>query len=220
MVNIPIDVNIGAYVTQIIIWVGYTCLGFLLVGVMGFIYYYITFNIKADVWKLYGSSKNNYYSVGRKKTNRVKWINNKTAWKSMWPLFNKNEHEPFNNDHIYAGNRIQVFDLNGVWIPGSINLDINKDGIIAAISPVPNYIRNWQSIQHKKHAEEFSKHNFWEDNKYFLMGVLAVLICCVLCGVTVYFTYNFASGGTEQISGLADALRNFNVAQGVPKPGG
>jgi hypothetical protein len=156
------------------------------------------------------------FSVGKEKNNRFKWIKNKTAWKKLWPLFNKNEIEPFDSEYMYPGNKVYAFDFNGVWIPGRINIGKTEEKFRAEINPVPHYVRNWQSLQYKKHAQEFAKHNFWEDNKQFIMAVVTVAICCAVCLGTIYFTYEFGVGGVENAGNLADALNNFgtNIVSG------
>ena len=104
---------------------------------------------------MFGSGKDGVFSIGKKKKNRFKWIKKRTAWKPMLPLFNKQEVEPFDSEYIYPGNQVYAFCLNGEWIPGRVNIDKDEDTIRAEINPVPYYVRNWQSLQHKKNAQEF-----------------------------------------------------------------
>lgn len=200
---------------QIIYWVGWSLLGIIIIGLFLVVFYYLTFNIKAETWQLYGSGKDGIFSIGKKKTNRLKWINRRSAWKPLFPLFNKNEIEPFDSEYIYPGNKIYGFILNNSWFPGRINIDQDEETIRGEINPVPYYVRNWQSLQHKKHAREFAEHNFWEDNKYFFMVIVTAALCLIMVGLTVYFTYKFASGGNAAMSNLADAIRNMNTIGGI-----
>jgi len=85
----------------------------------------------------------------------------------MYPLFNKKDIEPFDQEFVYPGKQIYVFDLNGAWIPGRININKTEGKLRAEINPVPYYVRNWQSLEHKKNAQEFSEHDFWAENKIF-----------------------------------------------------
>ena len=209
-----ISINLASYVSQIMYWVGIILASFFSIGILYFIYHMQSFKIKATVFPLYGSGKDGVFSIGQPKGNKIKWVKKRTAWRSLWPLYNKIDREPVDSEMIYPGNRIYVFSLNQQWSPGRINISQTEEQIRGEINPVPFVVRNWQSLEHKKNAIEFAQHNWWEDNKYFIMGVIAVLICCILCGVTVYFTYKFATGGVQASSNLADAIRNFGTIPG------
>ena len=90
---------------------------------VGIAYYYFSFPLKVTVFPLYGSSKDGYFSVGRPRSNKVKWIRHRTAWKRMKPFMNTKEIEPFDSEFIYPGKQIYAFELNGEWIPGRVNID-------------------------------------------------------------------------------------------------
>ena len=203
------------YISKIMYWVGYVLLIIVILGLFVAIYFFLQFNIKAEVYTLYGSGKDGVYSFSKPVRNRVRWINKKTAWRAIFPLFNKKDIEPFDQEYIYPGKNIKAFDFNGEWIPGRINIKQNEDTLKAEINPIPYYVRNWQSLKHKEHAQEFAEHNWWADNKYFFMVIITAGLCLVMVGVTVYFTYNYATGGLNAANGIADALRNFNTIPGV-----
>lgn len=194
------------------IYVGYSLLGLVLVGVMFTAYYFATFDLKVTVFPLYGSSKDGFFSVQKPKTNRVRWANNKTEWRRMWPLFTRKTEQPFDSEYIYPGKQVYAFELNDSWVPGRVNIDTTEDKMRCYINAVPHHVRNWQSLQHKKHAQEFAQNNFWEDNKMFIMGVITVLICCACCLATVYLTYTYFAPGKENIAQFASAIRDMNTA--------
>jgi len=174
------------------------------------IYYYITFNIKATVFPLYGSGKDGVFSVGKPKTNRVKSIRKGNVWKSLWPLMNKKQREPFDAEFIYPGKRIYVFELNGEWSPGRINIQQTEDQIRAEINPVPYWVRNWADAESRIDEVEFSQQDWWAENKNMIYMLISVAICCALCGITVYLTYKFAAGGTIKIDSLTSALKGIS----------
>jgi len=206
-------IDFSIYISQIMNWVGIIFISAFCIGTLYFLYHILSFKLNATVFPLYGSGKDGVFSFGKSKRNKIKWINKKTAWRSLWPLFNRVDREPFDSEYIYPGNRVYVFELGDEWSPGRININLSEEKLRAEINPVPFVVRNWQSLTHKKNAAEFAKHSFWEDNKYFIMGVVAVLICCVLCGVTIYFTYKFATGGVQQSAALTNAIKNIgNIA--------
>ncbi|MBU1456908.1 MAG: hypothetical protein KKD01_19510 [Proteobacteria bacterium] len=209
-----ISINLAGYISQIMYWVGIILASAVSIGVIYFIYHSMSFKISATIFPLYGSGKDGVFSVGLPKRNKIKWVNNHTAWKSLWPLFNKKQREPFDSEMIYPGNKIYVFSLNDEWSPGRININQSESQIRAEINPVPFVVRNWQSLEHKKNAMEFAQHNWWEDNKYFMMGVVSVLICCALCLATIYFTYKFTTGGVQASQALTEAIKNFGSIGG------
>jgi len=218
MVSVPGMENVGSYIFpylgQIMYWTGIIIGSGIMIGVLYAIYYYLQFNIKATVFPLYGSGTDGIFSFGKPKSNRIKWIEKRTAWKSMFPLFNKKVHEPFDDEYMYPGKRVFIFELGDRWIPGRININKSENEIRTEINPVPYSVRAWEALQYQKNAAEFAEHNFWEDNKYFIMGVVSVLICCILCGVTIWLTYKFSVGGVDSAARLTDALKNFGTIQG------
>lgn len=218
MVSIPglENVNFALYVGQIIYWMTYGMIGLVVCVGLAAAYYYLTFNIKATVYPLFGSGKDGVFSIGKPKTNRVKWCNKHTAWRSLFPLFNNKDREPFDDEYMYPGKQIYVFELNDQWFPGRVNVTQTEQEIRGSINPVPYYIRNWQSIEHQKNAVEFAKHNFWDDNKTLIIALIAGGLCLVLCGVTIYFTYQFAAGGTAAMDRLSQAIQGMTQIQGRP----
>lgn len=215
--------NMNAIMGQTVYWFGIFLIAIVLIIVMVLIYYFTGFPIKATVFPLYGSGKDGVLAPGMMKKNRVKWVNHRTAWRSMFPLFNRVDREPFDSEYLYPGKgkkgkNIYVFEFNDTWSPGRINIDQSEDAIRAEINPVPYYIRNWQSLQHKKNAMEFAKSGFWEENKGFFITLGVVLFCCVLCGATVYLTYKYAAGGRQDARMIADAIRGFAGAGGQTIP--
>lgn len=197
--------NLGTYLVIMIVIFG-----------IFFIYWYMSgFKINATVVPINGSGQKGTYSLGKVKYNKFKWIEKRTAWRPMKPLFNKKKIEPFNPEFIYPGNRVIVFEYGDYLIPGEYCLNEIAGKLEAKISPVPYYIRNWQSYSHKRNNLEYASHDFWENNKYFILGVITVLICCAACIITVWLTYKFAAPGTQAMNNLADSIRNLGVIPGM-----
>jgi len=180
----------------------------------GFIatYYWLTFNIKATVFPLYGSGKDGVFSVGKPKTNRVKATKKGNVWKSLWPIMNSKQREPFDAEFIYPGKKIYVFELNGEWSPGRINIQQTEDQIRAEINPVPYWVRNWADAESRIDEVEFSQQDWWAENKSMVYMLIAVGICCLLCGVTVYLTYEFATQGAGKIDLMTSAIKGISGA--------
>lgn len=227
MALIPVEIAWAPIITKVVYWLGYFLVMALFLGAMVVMYFLMQFRIKAETFVLYGSGQKGQFSFSKPKKNRIKKMRNGSSWRALFPLFNKKDIEPFQQEFIYPGNMVKAFIFNDEWIPARINIlgegEMVGQGkgkpkaldLSAQISPVPHYVRNWQSIKHKEHAQEFAEHNFWEDNKYFFMVLLTASLCLVMVGLTVYFTYNYATGGLNAVSGLTEAIRGFNTAGGI-----
>jgi len=214
------NINWMGGVSQVIYWVFYAMIGLFIIIAMVAVYYWLSYKIKVDVYPLYGSGKDGVFSVGKRKSNKVKWSKDKSSWQKLYPLFNKKKLEPFDDEFIYPGKKIIAFELNQQWFPGRINIQQTESGIRGEINPVPYWVRNWQAIEHKQNAIDFAKHDFWSDNKNFIWMLLSVGICCALCLGTVYFTYKFAAGGTASMDKLTEVLKNIGGQSGVGAPPG
>ena len=186
-------------------------------GVMWMAVYLMSFPIKVTLIPLFGGVEDNTFSIGKKKNNRVKWNKARTEWRPLFPLFNKKIKQPFKDNEIYPGKQVFAFELGDTWIPASLEITKNeKTDISAKINPVPYSIRSWQSLTHKKNAQEFAKPGFWEENKQLFLTIGTVLICCVLCGAVIYFTYKFAGAGRSEVKALTSAIEGFGNIGGIP----
>lgn len=208
------NINMAPYLGQIMYWIGWGLLGVIILAIMITFFNVSQYRITAWVYPLYGGGKDGNFSIGKRKKTRVRWINNRSAWKSLHPLFNKKEREPFDSQYIYPGNEIYAFENNDEWLPGKIEIKQDNEKKAVSITPVPYYIRNWQSLTHKKNAQEFAKQGFWEDNKhmFFILGM--GLLCCVMVIATVYLTYKFSAGGRENIQMLTQAIQGLGSIGG------
>ena len=211
-------ISMGPLAAAMAQWFGIFLLAALIITAFVMIYYFTSFPISADVFPMYGSGKDGVLAVGIKKKNKVKWINHRTAWRSMFPLFNKIDRDQFDSEFIYPGKgkkkQVYVFDFNEQWNPGRINIEQTEEEIRSQINPVPYHVRNWQSLQHKKNAQEFAKNGFWEENKSFFTVLAVVAFCCILCGTVIYFTFKYAGGGREDALMIANAIKGFASGAG------
>jgi len=209
-----ISINLAGYLSQIVYWVGVGLASLASLVVLYIIYHMSSFKIKATVFPMYGSGTDGVLSIGKPKGNSIKWVNKHTAWRSLWPLFNKIDREPFDSEYIYPGNRCYVFSLNDEWSPGRININCSEGKIRAEVNPVPHYIRNWQSLTHKKIQLEFAQESFWEKNKMIITTMVCCIFILVACLATVYFAYKFSTGSVQSSTALADAIKNFGSIAG------
>ena len=211
------SVNWLSALGPIMYYVGIFFLAIIILGVFVALIYVMKFNIKATVIPMFGSGKDGTFSFGKPKKNRIRWVNHRTAWQSLFPLFNKKEREPFDSEYVYPGNQIFVYVLNDSWVPGRINIDQTEDELRAEINPVPYYVRNWQSLTYRKHELEFAKLDFWSENKQLLITLGVIALCCILCGAVIYFTFEFAGGAKQSMDVLSKAIKGIeNIAGNSP----
>ena len=209
--------GLGNMMPQLMKWGGYLVISGTLMFALIVVYYVLQFNIKVDVFPLYGSGKDGVFSVAKRKTNRARWIKGKTAWKPMWPLFNKQEIEPFDSEFIYPGNQVYVFDLNGRWIPGRVNINRTEEDIRGEINPVPYSVRKWESLKYKQNNIEYAEHDFWTDNKVLIIGLIFSVAMIIAACTMVWWTYQLAGGGRNDIQALTNVLKNINTIPGAPR---
>lgn len=209
-----VAINWGGMAAQVVYWLGYAIVVIVMLVVMYFVSNVLRFNIKVDEYPLYGSGNTGQFTVGKKKTNRAMWINNKTAWRSLYPLFNRKDREPFPPEYMYQGRQAYAFNMDGEWIPGKIDIQKSSTEMKAQLIPVPHYIRNWESLQYKKNAQEFAKQDWWSENRMIVMALIAVAVCCALGAFTVWITYKFAAPGVDQMSALTTAINSMNTIPG------
>jgi hypothetical protein len=133
----------------------------------------------------------------------------------MWPLFNKKDIEPFDAEYIYPGKRIIAFELNNEWIPGRININKDEEHIRAEVNPVPYFTRNWQCLQYKQNAIEYSNPGWWEENKSFILGIVTVAICIAGMLAAIYFTYKYLAPGRADIQAFTAALRSSTTIPAI-----
>ena len=203
---------------QIIYWGGIVFLALGILIIFFAAYYILGFKIKATVIPMYGSGKDGVFSVGKPKKNRIKWIENRTAWKSLFPLFNKKSREPFDTEFVYPGNQVYIYELNDEWVPGRINVNKTEDEIRAEINPVPYYVRNWQSLTYQKHEIEFAKQDFWTENKQLFITLGVIAFNLILCGAVIYFTFKYAGGQGVKMDALTNAIKGIgNIAGQAPR---
>ena len=107
----------AASLASLMYWLGIGLVGLVIVAGMGAAYYIFGFQIKATEFRLYGGGKKGNYSIAKPKSNRYKWINNRTAWKPLFPLMNKKQVEPFSSEYIYAGNKIYLIRFLNLITP-------------------------------------------------------------------------------------------------------
>jgi uncharacterized membrane protein len=209
-------INWSGMLSNIMMYVGIILLVIVLTIVGWFILHITSFRIKATVYPIFGGA-NGSLSIGKQTGQRFKWNKEKTKWKMLYPYFNKKEIEPFDPEYIHEGSKIYCFKIGQDYIPAEITVGDN----VASVKPKSYSVQFWQNMEHRQNAMEFAETNWWTENKMLITILVCAGCCLVMVGLTVYFTYKFASTGRSDISGLTAALQNFGnikaaAAAGMP----
>lgn len=207
--GLQIDFNTG----QAIMVIGYIIFLFIFLAIVGFIGYILTFRYNVTEAIMTGDG-NKGYSVTGFRNNKGKIGKTGTHIKLLYPLFNNKKYLPPQSTQIYANKRIFYFDFTGTKIPGEIKI-MNENGQ-PLIFPNRTHLKEFQINMHKEHAREFALTDWWSENKMLIFALVTCIFCLAACGLTVYLTYNFATGGTVAINGLSESIKNIGVVPGVP----
>ena len=207
----------GQVMNNVLMWAGY---GFALIAVLVIIiivYYYMSYNYKVLVIETYGGGKQRFAPT-KFTNNYVKWKDKeRTSMQKLFPLFNNKTLPPISQEHIYPGGRIIVVETqNGNWLPVKLSYQ-SIEGVLekSLIEPVPVHLIQWQNMQHRKLAMEYADQDFWSENRSYITAIITVLVCCILTGVTMYYSYQFLSDrfGADATT-IANALQNFGATIG------
>lgn len=196
---------------QLMLWTG-VGLGIIIFMALGWWCYYLwTFKYKGIEIPLYASGGQNDFAAGKRRNQKFRFKDKaKTTWQPLWPLFNSQEIQPFDEKFIYPGNQVIAFKIGERYIPGE--LDITKEEnqrITTKINPVPSYVRKWESITYKQYAQELTKQGFWEENKHMIMTVVTVIVCLLACIATIWLILKAVGPVRGDLSSLTSALNNI-----------
>ncbi len=198
--------NWGGVLSKMLMWVMFGLIIIIIfIGLAAVIFFFLH-KYKVYEFHLYGAGREGDYAVGMLKKNRIRWSKDKKSWRTLWPLFNKKMIEPFQPEHIYPGNTIFAIKTLDRYVP--MRIDIAGD-LMARFVSVPYHVRNWQSMEHKKNEIEFAKMGFWEQNKFFIMVIITIIICAIIAIATIWISFKFATGGVAATNGLTEAIKGF-----------
>jgi len=185
---------------------------FLIIGGLIFLYwYYNRFQMDITIFPVRGNGSGGY-SVGSKRTNKIKTDNRNQEWTLLKPWFKGETLEPFEGQYIYPGNQVYAYELQGELFPAKVNFN---EGKRLTLEPVPSYIRRWQNNKHREINLELSRGDWWTENKHFVMVVGTAFLCLAAVVITGYLSYKFSLGnqanaaawGKEAASSIAEALK-------------
>lgn len=205
------NINFTGIAVRTAYWTGIGLFTLLMTGVVGYFIYKKSYNYNITIWPLVGSGNANYFAIGIPSKNQAKIVESggRRYMKFFWPLLNRKEYEPFPEDLRYSGRNLYGYRMGEFILPARLHGLSKEEGL--QIKPVPNYIRNWQSLSHKKLEMEFRKPGFWEENKYTIMTLMTISICMVGFIATIYFAYKLSAPGIAETSRLTEAIKSLGT---------
>lgn len=189
-------------------WTVYGILIVIVCAALYFFYYSTQFKIKMYYWQIYGNAQEGF-TIDKLKKIKLKFNKERTAWNIF---LKKKSIEPFAANYMYPGNTCYAFKFGESFIPAKIN--INKE--LKNIIPVPSHVKNSHFLELQENEIEFSKKDFWTQNKTLLVTLIVAAFCCGLCALTVYYCLKTASGTASDINQVANALKGLKAFAGVP----
>lgn len=187
-----------------------------------FIVHYLSFDFKVNSgYELLFKQDGTPY-LGKRRVNRFKWNKHKTAWRPLWPLFNKIEFPAFPLDCIQPGKMVDAARLiDGRWVPlfertTPMMEDVKNDAgevigqrlthVVNDYVPIPHQLKEAAILEIKRIEIETKNESDWEKNKPLLIMMATVLFCLILCGVTIYFTFQYANGFASELKGVGSTI--------------
>lgn len=146
----------------------------------------------------------------RKERARELKVNGIEKWKL---LMTRKLIAPVNYSHIYPGNNIFLYRTGK---DNFIPVDFTAGNDKGLFSPIPQSIKVWQQLEIQQAMQEYQKESLWNQYGPVLLTVGTILFCLVLCGVTVWYSYNHANQVAVALARVSGAVGNINVIPGVP----
>jgi len=205
--------NIGPAVTgglkTALFWGVYGILLIIVLGAVYFFYYSTMFKIKMYYWQVYGNAKDGY-SIDKPRKLKLKFNKERTAWHVF--MKPKSTIEPFDSKHIYPGNIVYAFKFDNTFVPAKVNITDELN----SINSVPYHVKNLHYLELKTNENEFTKKDFWTQNKTLIVTLVIAAMCLGLCAVTIYYSLKTTSATSADIRLAIKPLEQIKNIVGAP----
>lgn len=188
--------GIGQVFNQTMHYFGYFVIAGAAIGIFYAIYTTLQFKYKCEIY-IPRNVGGKTYSIGAIKSTKIRVVKRRGVTK--WKFFMKRVFmQPLEDKYILPGNKVKLFKIGDGFLPASIH--ISNPAML--IEPIPIDIKLWQSLEISQAAMEY------QDNRSKLMPIFVlmgtILFCCILVGVTVWFTYNYAGTVVDAINKVSN----------------
>lgn len=196
--------NVGSLLVDILVW---TIIIIALLAIFGAVYIFVTYKYKITIFKVYGSvGEKQSYSIGKPKKDFAR-VAKDGGWKL---LFAHKDIEPIESKHIYPGNRVYLYEIDGILEPGKIAC--GKDNF--QIEPVPYSVRKKTELELQQLEQDFAKGGAWEANKIFIYMLIGGAMVLCLAGFVIWLAFKKTDQVVPALQTFSESLKNVNTISG------
>ena len=196
--------NVGEVIVKVMVWLliiaafGIICLG---------LYLFIIFKYKVKIIRVRGSgSEETKYAVGKITSD---WA--RKTKKGEWQfLLSRKKIAPIESQHIYQGNKVFIYDIDGEYVTGKIQC---ADGNFA-INPIPFSVRRKAELELQQLEQDFSKMDSWEANKIFIYTLMGAAMVIILAGFVLWLAFKKTDSIVPALNTFSAAAKDFNTIPG------
>lgn len=194
-------------------WVGIGVLIFIILGALYMFWIFFQYNI--IVYRLIlaeeGQGDKKRHSIRAIRAIRARRVREQGNNKFRF-LFSRQKSDPVPERFILPYNGILVkfasfvYDVDGeLRVPSSVSFGINPHANVN-FTPLPYEVRRAASLEMQEVLKEYQEDSFMSKYGSYFTVMIVVLFCLVLCGLVVWWTYNYIGGGLAEASEAAKTL--------------
>jgi len=195
-------------------WSWYGFIAIIILSVLVILFFWIQFRYKITYPVLHYDTDGKSAQIIKYKTDRARKVTKK-GMKVFHLLFKRKYVEPFTEDLIRPGNKINLLRINddGTWVPMPSIL-FKSPASFEYLSP---FEKKWVMLE----LEESASANQTPEaaRKILTMVIITGVICLVAIIITVYIAMKAPNQAAEAATTIADSLRNVagNMAGNIPQ---
>jgi len=207
----------GAFMSSLGEWMLILLITAFIAGGFIIIYLWMQYKYKVIIFEKGGvglPNENNTYSVGRIKKDRMRLVKDKAKQVIAFKLlFSNKKIKPLDMKNIMPNNYAFLFRTTpDTFVP----VDFTCGNPVANLSVIDMDVKKWQQLEITQAYQDYQKHDFWTDNKQFIMTLLTVGFCCALAGFVIWISFQKADTIVPALERLAGAFRDANVIPSAP----
>lgn len=193
----------GTLMSQIITYVGWAFLTIMIIAVFFFTYYWFQFKFKITYPILHYDSDGKSAQILKYKTDRGRMVK-KNGIKKVQLLFKRIFIEPFSNDIIKPGNRVNLFSINddGTYTKMP-SLTFNSPAQFTYLSPEE---KTWAILELKESAS--ANETPEAAKRLFTYTLITIGLCLVATVVAVYIASKAPNQAAQALSQASNVLEN------------
>lgn len=191
--------------TEIIRWTGYIVISALILAVFVAIYFFMLYKYKVTYPILhYGSDRVSAQIIGYRK-DRARVVK-KEGIKKQHLLFKQKLIEPFKEEDILPGNRVNILKINedGTYIPMP---SLKFEGDISKFEQLSSEEKYWAVLQLKENASTYQNDDL--QRRMMIMTIFTVIFCLVAAIIAVWLCLKAPSKIAASVEQLTPIMKSI-----------